>query len=69
MVRYQLIKAIRGADRNEIGDLLAAAMERYREVFPDWSIIYYAIENKNRRKYKRELLRIIWMMIKYDLFA
>ena len=69
MVRYQLIKAIRGADRNEIGDVLAAAMERYREVYPDWSIIYYAIENKNRRKYKRELLRIIWMMIKYDLFA
>ena len=69
MVRYQLIKAIRGADRNEIWDVLAAAMERYREGYPDWSIIYYAIENKNRRKYKRELLRIIWMMIKYDLFA
>lgn len=69
MVRYQLIKAIRGADRNEIGDVLAAAMERYREVYPDWRIFYYAIENKNRRKYKRELLRIIWMMIKYDLFA
>ena len=69
MVRYQLIKAIRGADRNEIGDVLAAAVERYREVYPDWIIFYYAIENKNRRKYKRELLRIIWMMIKYDLFA
>lgn len=69
MMRYQLIKAIRCADKKEIRDILAVAMDRYREVYPDWSIIYYAIENKNRWKYKKELLRTIWMMVKYDLLA
>ena len=59
MVRYQLVKAIRNSDKMEIHDLLNAVMQRYRELYPDWGIIYYAIENKNRRQYKKELLRVV----------
>ena len=69
MMRYQLIKAIKCADQKEIRDILDAAMERYREVYPEWNIIYYAIENKDHRKYKKELLRTIWMIVKYELLA
>ena len=68
MVRYQLVQAIRYADQRD-SRYPAVAMERYRDLYPDWSIIYYAIENKDRRKYKKELLRIIWMMVKYDLLS
>lgn len=38
----ELMKRIEQSDKEEIIDVLDAAMKRKRELYPDWDIIYYA---------------------------
>lgn len=44
-----LIKRIKCAGADELGDALIAFMQRYDEVFPDWSVMLISIE-KGRDK-------------------
>lgn len=69
MVHCDLIKAIENAKEVEVYELLNAVLERYRELNPEWNIIYYAINKKDPKEYKRQILRIIKFMIKYELIG
>lgn len=39
-----MLEQIQNATREEISDILLAAMNRYRELYPDWEIFYTSIE-------------------------
>ena len=57
-----LLDGIRKAKKEEIGELVKAALDRYRELYPDWEVITVAIEkNRNRNE---QLDRIIALLEK-----
>ncbi len=47
-----MLEKIQNATREEISEILPAAMARYRELYPEWEIFYTSIEksvDKNRQ--------------------
>lgn len=49
----EALQYIQRADRIEIQELLDAAMERYRVLYPDWDIWYCAVEKKDKAARER----------------
>ena len=48
----ELLDAIRSAGASDIEDILQVAIERKRQLFPDWEILYLAIPKNNEEKRK-----------------
>jgi len=46
MCMEELLKTIEAADTVQIEDILAAAMRRKRELYPDWEIVYCAARKR-----------------------
>ena len=40
----EVIRAIEKADREDIQDILHAAMERYRELYPEWKMQFISVD-------------------------
>ena len=40
----EMIQKIREADKMQIGTLVEEVMKRYRELYPEWEILYYSWE-------------------------
>ena len=51
----ELITAIRSANASEIEDILHLAIEKKRQLFPDWDIIYLALPKTDKYERKRTL--------------
>lgn len=56
---YDTINRIEQAGRREIGILVDAAMKRYRELFPDWEILYYAYPRRDAEEEKSTWERML----------
>ena len=59
----ELIGQIAQAPVEEIGDILQAAMERYRSLFPEEEILYLALP-KNDPRERQRLLQTIQPLLK-----
>lgn len=51
-----VLKEIEGADTREIDYILDAAMNRKRELYPSWEIVYYAHAKEEAEKLE-EIIR------------
>ncbi len=51
----QIMERIKQANPEETNQLLNAAMDRKRELFPEWEISYLAMPKKNTSQWKRTL--------------
>lgn len=49
---------IEEAGKEEIDELLAAAIERKRELFPQWEILYLALPKGDTQKWKETLNQV-----------
>ena len=49
-----LINEINNTDRSNINDVLNAAINRYRQLYPDWEISLISIEKESDRDYEIE---------------
>ena len=45
-----LIQQIASADAEQIEHIISAALERYRDLFPDWEIMLFSLERKGSRE-------------------
>ncbi len=54
----EILKKIEEADPGEIDELLSTAIERKRELFPDWEILYLAMAKKDTEKWKEILEQV-----------
>lgn len=59
----ELIRQIKQAPVEEIGDILQAAMERYRVLFPEEEILYLSLP-KNNPQERQRLLQTIQPLLK-----
>jgi len=50
-----VIQMIQNAESGEIGFYMKAALERYREVFPEWEIIYTALPKKDSEERRQTI--------------
>lgn len=51
----EILKKIEEADQSEIDELLSTAIERKRELFPEWEILYLAMPKNNTQQWKEIL--------------
>ena len=51
-----LINEINNTDRSNINDVLNAAINRYRQLYPDWEISLISIEKESDRDSEIELM-------------
>ena len=51
----ELIETIDSANAFDIEDILCAAIERKRQLFPDWDILYLAVQKNNESERKLTL--------------
>ena len=51
----ELLKQIASTDADHISDVVHAAMQRYRELFPDLDIFYFSFERTKPRNEQIEL--------------
>ena len=58
----QFTKKIKMASKYEVDEYLMAAMDRKRELYPDWELIYMAIP-KNNEEDRRATIRFIVDML------
>lgn len=63
MSRTELIRQIKQAPVEEIGDILQAVMERYRALFPEEEILYLSLP-KNDPQERQHLLQTIQPLLK-----
>ena len=51
----KVLESIRNADTTEIGDILEAAVQRKRELYPEWEMVYLALPKNDPQERKRTL--------------
>lgn len=51
----EIIMKIEEANEAQIDELLSTAIERKRELFPDWEILYLALPKRDTRQWKQIL--------------
>lgn len=51
----EVFMKIEEAGLEEIDELLSAALDRKRELFPEWEIVYLAMPKKDTQQWKRIL--------------
>lgn len=54
-VMDEVYMKVEEAGMEEIDELLGAAIERKRELFPDWEILYLAMPKRDTQKWKEIL--------------
>ena len=64
MKKETVLERICSAGRDEIDLYMKAAVERYREVFPEWEILYMAIPKNDPEDRRRTIQYIIEMLKK-----
>ena len=57
----EAIRAIEKADRENIQDVLHAAMERYRELYPEWKMQFVSVDPNATDKRSVRLRK--WMLL------
>lgn len=57
----EVIRAIERADVEDIQDLLQATMKRYRELYPEWKILYLSAKADAEDAYSKAILDVIRM--------
>ncbi len=62
MSKEEIFEAIEEASAAEIDEYLDAALNRKRELYPDWDICYLALPNNapKQRKELLEALKVCW---------
>ena len=55
----EVIRAIEQAEADNIQDLMQAAMGRYRELYPQWRILFLAANPNDTDKRNRKFLKLI----------
>ena len=62
----EVIRAIEKADKEDIQDILHAAMERYRELYPDWKIQFVSVDPNAMDERSVKLRK--WMLLAEQIF-
>lgn len=62
-VMDELLAKIKEATCSEIDALLNAAIERKRELFPDWETVYLAMPKRDTRQWKQILDQVYAYMV------
>jgi len=44
-----MLQEIKNAKPEEMEDILQAVMERYRQIYPDWEIMFLSLDKKENR--------------------
>lgn len=57
----EVIHAIEKADSENIQDLINAVFQRYRELFPDWEMVYFALEKEKIAGQRDEVMQVLRM--------
>ena len=55
----EVIRAIEQTDMENMQDVIQAAIGRYRELYPDWEIIFISANTKATDECSQELLKLI----------
>ena len=55
----EVIRAIEQTDAENMQDVMRAAIDRYRELYPDWKIIFVSADTNATDGRSRELLELI----------
>ena len=55
----EVIRAIEQAGEDNIQDLLQAVMERYRELYPQWRMLFLSADPNNTDERNWEFLKLI----------
>lgn len=55
----KVISAIERSSRTDIADIVTAAICRYREVYPEWQILFLSAETNATDQRSRELRELI----------
>ena len=61
-----ILEDIKQADDYEIYEIVTAAMDRYREVYPEWEIMYLAVPKNNPEERKRILEQAFNYLKRYE---
>ena len=59
MPNDEVIRAIEQIDTENIQDVLHAAIKRYRELYPQWRILFMSADRNARDEQSREVLKWI----------
>lgn len=62
-----ILKAIEQANDLEINDILDTVIRRYRQVYPDWDIVFLSLPTSNLEERRRILQQSIALFTKYDI--
>lgn len=63
----EMIHNIETAGEGDIQEIVFAAMQRYRELYPDWEIIQYSLNKKDPKEYHRQAIQIAKMILRQGL--
>ncbi len=58
----RLVKKMRKSDAITVDAVFQAALERKMELYPEWEIIYLALERENRES-RKEIVRVMLEVI------
>lgn len=61
-MREGTLQNIKKANAKEVDEILDAAMERRRQLFPDWKMVYYASPKKILQEGKDEFVELTGQM-------
>ena len=61
-MREGTLQNIKKANAKEVDEILDAAMERRRQLFPDWEMVYYARPKKILQEGKDEFVELTGQM-------
>ena len=59
MQMYEVIRTIEGAGEDNIQDLLQAVMGRYRQLYPQWRMLFISADPNNADERNQEFLELI----------
>ena len=63
----EMINGIERAGEGDIQEIVFAAMQRYRELYPDWEIVQYSLYKKDPKEYRRQVIQIGKMLLRQGL--
>lgn len=55
----EVIRTIEQASTEEIQDLLQSVIGRYRELYPDWRILFVSVDQNATDEQSREVLKFV----------
>ena len=67
MIQQEVIDRITQAEAGEIQEYVAAAFNRYRQLYPEWDITYMAIPKNDPEDRKRTIQYMIEMLCKEQM--